>query len=177
MKQRAPPAALGVLGQARLGHGHGEEPPALLGPQRRPLAADDRELLVVGRLGRPGEHAQLLAEQPVHQVRAGVPAAGEHLGGLEAVVELAAGDVGDRRPDRALEHDPLLVARDAALLAAVAVVLDDDDRLVPRGRDLDAEEMRAELVRRAEVDRLGLVRSLLDVSRLQLDAELARRSP
>ena len=80
-----------------------------------------------------------------------------HLGGLEPVVELAAGDVGDRRPDRAVEHDPLLVARDAALLAPVAVVLDDDDRLVPRRRNLDPEEMRAELVRRAEVDGRGLV--------------------
>ena len=76
MKQRAPPAALGVLGQARLGDGHREEPPALLGPKRRPLAADDGKLLVVRRLGGPGEHAQLFAEQTIHEVRAGVPAAG-----------------------------------------------------------------------------------------------------
>ena len=99
-EQRPPPAALGVLRQARLGHGHGEEPPALLGAQRRPLAADDGNLLLGRRLRGPGEHAELLAEQPVHQVGAGVPAAGEDLGGLESVVELAAGDVGDGRPDR-----------------------------------------------------------------------------
>ena len=128
-----------------------EEPPALLGAQRRPLAADDRELLGGGRLGGPGQHAQLLAEQPVHQVGAGVPAAGEDLGGLEPVIELAAGDVGNRGPDRAFQNDPLLVAGDAALLAPVTVVLDDHHRLVPRGRNLDAEEMRAEFVRRAEV--------------------------
>ena len=95
MEQGAPPAALRVLGQACLGDGHGEEPPALLGTERRPLAADDWNLLVVRRLGGPGEHAQFLAEQPIHEIRAGVPATGGHLGGLEAIVELAAGDVRD----------------------------------------------------------------------------------
>ena len=66
---------------------------------------------------------------------------GGDLGGLEPVVELAPGDVGNRGPDRARQDDALLVARDAALLAAVAVVLDDHHRLRSarpesrRGRD------------------------------------------
>jgi hypothetical protein len=75
-----------------------------------------------------------------------VPPAGEHLGGLEAIVELAAGSIRDRRPDWARERNPPFVARDTALLASKAVVLYDDDRIVPRLRDLDAEEMSTAII-------------------------------
>ena len=75
VEQRAPPAALAVLGQASFGDGHRKEPPAFLGTQRRPLAADDRDLLLARGLGGPGKHAQLFAEQPIHEISARVPPA------------------------------------------------------------------------------------------------------
>lgn len=50
--------------------------------------------------------------------------------GLEPQVQLAAGGIGDGGPDRTGEQDALFGLGNAALLAAVAVVLDDQDRLV-----------------------------------------------
>ena len=50
------------------------------------------------------------------------------------------------------------------------------DRLGPGRGNLDAEDVGAELVWRAEVDVTGLARSLLDVPWLQFDAELSAKS-
>src|SRR5258706_8314778 len=95
MKQGAPPSSLRVLGHAGFGNCHSEEPPPLLWTKRRPLAANDWNLLVVCGLGSPCEHRQLFAQQPVHEIGACVPAARQHLGRFEAIVELASGDVSD----------------------------------------------------------------------------------
>src|SRR2546422_495045 len=95
----APPAALGVLRQTGLGNGHGEEPPALLGTERGPFAANHRKLVVVGRPGRPGEDAEFLPEQAIYKVGARAPAPGCDFGSLKPIVELAPGDVRDAGPD------------------------------------------------------------------------------
>src|SRR5438128_3983762 len=95
VEQGAAPATLGVFGQAGLGYRHGEEPPAFLGAERGPLAANHGNLLVIGRLGGPGEDAEFLAEETLHEIGANMPATNGNPGGLEPIVESASSNLGN----------------------------------------------------------------------------------
>src|SRR4051794_10187604 len=122
VEQSAAPAAASVAGQASFGDGHGEEPPALLRAERSPFAADDWNLIFGSGLRSPGKHAQLLAEKAIYEVFTGVPAAGGCLGGLQAVIEVAASCFGYARPDLSGDECPFLGLRRAADLAVIAVI-------------------------------------------------------
>ena len=74
MEQSAAPASLCVLGQPGFRDGHGKEPPSLLGAECSPLAADDGQLIGIGRFGGPGENAKLLAKEAIHEIGSGMPA-------------------------------------------------------------------------------------------------------
>src|SRR5262249_27337592 len=152
--ERTAPATHGVLGEARLGHCHRKQPPALLWAERRPLAADDRGLISTCGLRRPRQDTEFLADQALDQVRACVPAASGMLGGLQALVEVASRRIGDGRPDGALHDCPRLV-RQPGVLAEEAEVLNDEDRVLAGGGYLDAEQMFAIGSGRAEVNGLG----------------------
>src|SRR5512137_491554 len=82
-----------------------------------------------------------------------MPPARQDLRGLKAIVELAAGNIGNAGPDAARQHHAFLVARNPGLMAAVAVILDDQHRLGPGRWNLNAKNMGAKLLWRAEVDR------------------------
>ena len=102
-------------------------------------------------------NTQLFAEKSVDQIGASVPTPGEHLCGFKPIVKLTPSDLRDGRPDRSLERDPLFITRDTPFFTPIPVVLDDHDRLFPRGRNLDAENVLTECGRRTEVNRLGLL--------------------
>src|SRR4030095_8722998 len=95
VEQGAAPATLCVLWQAGLGYRHGEEPPAFFGAERGPLAANHGNLLVIGRLRRPGEDAEFFAEETLHEIDTGMPATKRDLGGFESIVERASGTLGN----------------------------------------------------------------------------------
>src|SRR5262245_4395455 len=147
VEQGAAPATLCVLRQAGLGYCHGEEPPAFLRAEGGPLAANYEDLLVIGRLGSPGEDAKLLAEETLYEIDAGMPATGRDPGGLEPIVERAPGALGNAGPDGAGQNDTLLVTRDAILKTPISVILNDANRLSAGGRELDAEDVHTELLR------------------------------
>ena len=177
VEQGAAPATLRVLRQAGLGYRHGEEPPAFLGAECGPFAANHGNLLVIGRLGGPGEDAEFLAEETLHEIGAGMPATDRDPGGLEPIVELAAGDLGNAGPDGAGQDDALLVTRDAALKAAIPVILDEANRFGAGSGNLDAEDVRTEAAPARRNPRTGASRSLLYVSCLKFDAEFFREMP
>src|SRR2546423_1504990 len=87
VEQGAAPATLCVLRQAGLSYRHGEEPPAFLRAKRGPLATNHGNLLVIGRFGGPGEDAEFLAEETLHEIGAGMPATNRDPGGFEPSVE------------------------------------------------------------------------------------------
>src|SRR5215831_1342603 len=113
VEQSAAPATLCVLRQAGFGYRHGEEPPAFLGAERGPLTANHRNLLVIGRLGCPGEDAEFLAEETLHEIGAGMPPTDRELGSLEPIVERTPGAFGNAGPDGAGQNDAFFIARDA----------------------------------------------------------------
>src|SRR5207253_5018227 len=100
---------------------------------------------------------EFLAEEALHEISAGMPAAGGNLGGLETAIELVAGNLSNARPDGAGQDDALFVARDAVLEATIPVILYDADRFGAGGRNLDAEDVCTELLRRAEIHELDLL--------------------
>src|SRR5262245_40732090 len=157
MEQGAAPATLCVLRQAGLGYRHGEEPPAFLRAERGPLAANHGELLVIGRLGGPGEDAEFLAEETLHEIGASMPATDRDPGGLESIVECVSGALGNAGPDGARQNDAILVTRDAIFKATIPIILDDMDRCGAGGGDLDAEDVRTKLLRCTEIHELDLL--------------------
>src|SRR5262245_49344669 len=157
MEQGAAPATLCVLRQAGLGYRHGEEPPAFLRAERGPLAANHGELFVIGCLSGPGEDAEFLAEETLHEIDAGMPATDRDLGGLESIIERAPGTLSNARPDEARQNDALFVTRDAILKTTIPVILDDTDRFGAGGGDLDAEDVRTELLRCTEIHELDFL--------------------
>src|SRR5262245_23775127 len=157
VEQGAAPATLCVLRQAGLGYRHGEEPPAFLRAERCPLAANHGNLFVIGRLGCPGENAEFLAEETLHKIGASMPPTDRDLGGLESIVECVSGALGNAGPDGARQNDALLVTRDAVLKTTIPVILDDADRCGAGGGDLDAEDVRAKLLRCTEIHELDLL--------------------
>src|SRR5215831_18342592 len=157
VEQGAAPATLCVLWQAGLGYRHGEEPPAFLRAERGPLAANHRKLILIGRLGCPGENAEFLAEETLHEIGASMPPTNRDPGGLEPIVERAPGALGNAGPDGARQDDALLVTRDTVLKATIPVVLNDTDRFGAGGGDLDAEDVHAKLPRCTEIHELDFL--------------------
>src|SRR5215813_5273635 len=147
VEQGAAPAARRVLRQAGLGYRHGEEPPAFLRAERGPLAANHENLFVIGRLGGPGEDAEFLAEETLHEIGAGMPPTDRDPGGLESIVERVSGALGNAGPDGARQNDALLVTRDTVLKAMIPVILNDANRFSAGRGDLDTEDVRTELLR------------------------------
>src|SRR5436309_15729479 len=109
VEQGAAPATLRILRQAGLGYCHGEEPPAFLGAERGPLTTNHGDLLVFGRLGGPGEDTELLAEETLHEIGAGMPPTDRDPGGLEPIAECSSGNLVNARPVGAGHNAVLLV--------------------------------------------------------------------
>src|SRR5216110_2869833 len=80
-----------------------------------------------------------------------MPTAGQHFCGLESVVKLATGDVGNAGPGGVSKNDALFIARDTTFQAAIAEVFNHADRFITCRWDFDPEKMRAEFFRRAEI--------------------------
>src|SRR5262245_55165568 len=111
----------------------------------------------MSRLGCPGKDAEILAEETLHEIGAGMPATARDLGGLEPIIERVPGNLGNAGPDCARQNDALLVTGDAVLKATIPINLDDADRFGASRRNLDTEDVRTELLRRTEIHELDLL--------------------
>src|SRR6185437_5521022 len=103
MSEGKTPATIPILQTPGSNGGHAEKPPALLWAQRNPVAHGERNALSFNMLHRPGEHAQLLAQKPIHRVVAHLPRTRLQAVSGEACVERTLDFGTDRAPARPVE--------------------------------------------------------------------------